>query len=355
MSGRSKSMTKLSKPIGLLLTIVLAGCGAQAEAPDANAALRAVEVAVPQARGGRELASGQGRVEAAAEARLSFKLGGVVREIAVDIGDTVRKGQVLARLDQTEIAAQVARAEQLAAKAERDLSRAAEVYGRGLIAREARDNAATARDVAAADLRQARFNQRFATIIAPADGRVMARMIDAGEIVAAGQQVLSVSGESQGWLLKLDLADRDALKIEPGAAASVRFAALPGVALAAVVSRVGGSADPRTGTIEVELALDAAGAPLRSGLIGRAEIETNAERVGLAVPVSALIEANGDSGRLIVIEDGVARIRKVALGALEGGSIAVLEGVAARDAVVIGGAAWLDDGQRVRVIAASEG
>jgi RND family efflux transporter MFP subunit len=336
----------------LLLPALLAGCGAQATNAPQNAAatLRPVVVAKPEAASAASRVRATGRLESADELRLSFKVAGVIAEMAVDAGDNVIAGEVLARLDRTETGAAVERAAQSLAKAQRDLARAEEVFARGLIAKEARENAATARDIAAADLRSARFNQQFASVVAPASGRVKARLARAGEIVAPGQTVLTLAGESKGWLLRAALADRDALRLAVGDLAELRVDALPGRRLPARVARIAGAADATTGTIEVEFAVEAGDAPLRSGLIARIEA-TPADAVSvLSIPVSALVRADGAEGQVLVVAEGRAVRRPVVLGTIADGRVEVREGLAADDAVVVGGAAYVDDGETVRVV-----
>jgi multidrug efflux system membrane fusion protein len=344
--------TAIRTILSLLPLALLAGCGAQAtNTPEATAAAqRPVVVGNPQAAGATARVRATGRLESADELRLSFKVAGVIAEMAVDAGDNVIAGEVLARLDRTETGAAVERAAQALAKAERDLARAEEVFARGLIAREARDNAATARDIAAADLRGARFNQQFASVVAPAGGRVKARLARAGEIVAAGQTVLTLAGESKGWLLRAALADREALRLAIGDVAEVRVDALPGRRLPARVSRIAGEADASTGTIEVEFVVDAGDAPLRSGLIARLEATPADAAATLSIPVSALVRADGAEGQVLVVADGRAKRRPVVLGAIADGRVEIRGGLAPDDAVVVGGAAYVDDGESVRVV-----
>lgn len=336
----------------LLLMPLLAACGG--DALDARAAAgpleRPVQVATPQPAGRVAEVRATGRLESADELRLAFKVGGVVAEMAVDAGDNVRAGEVLARLDRTETGAAVERAAQALAKAERDLARAEEVFARGLVAKETRDNAATARDIAAADLRAARFNQQFASVVAPTSGRVKAQLAEAGEVVAAGQTVLTLAGEAKGWLLRAALADRDALRLAIGDRAQARVDALPGRRFAASVARIAGAADPATGTIEVEFNVVDSDGLLRSGLIARIEATPADAAETLSVPVSALLRADGAEGRVLVVEDGRAIARAVRLGAIAEGRVAVLDGLSAQDAVVVAGAAYVDDGEAVRLV-----
>jgi RND family efflux transporter MFP subunit len=291
-----------------------------------------------------------GRIEAGDELVLSFKVGGVVESVQVDTGDRVRAGQILARLDRTEAGAAAERAAQALAKAERDLARADELANRQLIAQRERDDAETARDVAAAATRAAGFDLAFATITATSDGRVKARLARPGEIVAPGQPVLAVAAEGRGWLLKAALADRDALRLAVGDPAEASADALPGVRFTARVARIAGAADPRSGTFEVEFAVDDPDALLRSGLLARIEAAPVDAADALAIPVTALVRADGAEGEVRVVAHGRAGTRRVLLGPIAGERVLVRGGLAPEDLVIVAGGAYVDAGEPVRVV-----
>jgi multidrug efflux system membrane fusion protein len=338
----------------LILTLSLAWFPAdRARAAGAELVPRArpVVVAAPRPAPDAGVARATGRLESADELRLSFKVPGVVASIPVDAGDFVRAGQVLARLDRTETDAAVARAAEAVAKAERDLARIEKVLARGLVSREARDDAATAREIAHADLRAARVDQRFAAVVARADGRIKARLAEAGEVVAAGQTVLTLAGESKGWLLRAALADREALRLRVGDPATVRVDGLGGRRYPATVQRIAGAADFATGTIDVEFALDGTDGSLRSGLLAEVEASPSDLRHVLSVPVSALIRARGSEGRVLVAADGRAEARRVVLGRIADGRVTVIAGLDDDDEVVVGGAPYVDDGESIRIVA----
>ncbi len=336
----------------LVLAPVLAACGAAADVapPLQVSSVRAVTIVQPAVNAQATPIRAIGRLESAAELRLSFKVAGVLATLNVEAGDTVGRGQLLARLDSTETAAAVTRTSESLAKAERDLKRAEEVFSRGLVSREVRDNAATARDIAAADLRSARFNQQFSTVVAPAAGRVKERLARVGEVIAAGQPILTVSSDSRGWLLRAQLSDRDALQLAIGDSAELRFDALPAQRFAATVARVGGQADPATGTIEVEFGVEAGAAPLRSGLLGKLVVAPQATASVLSIPVTALLEAEGAEAEVFVIADGRATSRRITLGRIAGASVDVLSGLASSDNVIVGGASYVNDGEAVRIV-----
>lgn len=301
-----------------------------------------------------------GVVAARDEARLSFKLGGVIREVAVREGEAVKAGHRLATLETTEIDAAVAQARAANDKAQRDLERGRQLFEDDVITREQLDDLGTAAAVAAAQLDAANFNRRYAEIVAPADGRVLRRLAEPRELVAAGQPVLLVSRGSGGHTLKLGLPDRDFVHVRIGDRASVRFDAWPGRRFDARVIQRGVAADPRSGTFMTELEIDAGnganadGLALASGLIGRAEIAAGG--AGAAeldyVPLGALVEGSGDRMLLFLHDAQTGRVqaRHVAVAFITENRAALREPLPPGSHVVVDGAPYLDDGACVRVV-----
>lgn len=292
-----------------------------------------------------------GRLEAVDQLQLSFKTGGVVAAVNVDIGDAVRTGQVLARLDSTEVDAEVKRAEENYQKAVRDLERADRLHAQGLVSQEIHENARTVVDVAEAGVQTARFNQTHATIVAPANGRVLARMVKGREMVAAGAPVLTVTGEGSGWLLRTTVSDKDAVKMAVGNTAQVSIDAWPDHPHSASISRIAGMADVQTGTFDVELALDALPKTgLRSGMIGRADISVPNRQSGVVVPVAALVNINNGVGQVFVVDAGRARLKSVDVGDLIGNKVLLRTGLELNDNVIVAGSAYVNDGQAVALV-----
>ncbi|MDZ7345261.1 MAG: efflux RND transporter periplasmic adaptor subunit, partial [candidate division KSB1 bacterium] len=120
--------------------------------------------------------------------RLSFKTGGYLLFLAEE--GAVRRNDVLAQLDTTEIAAQVRQARQAYEKAQRDYHRASALYEGGGATREQLQNAETALNVAAAALQAAEFNLIHSTIRAPESGQVLRRLAEAGELIGPGIPVI---------------------------------------------------------------------------------------------------------------------------------------------------------------------
>jgi multidrug efflux system membrane fusion protein len=339
-----------------LATMVLTGCArGPAPAGDASAdrptPVRAVAVETVQATS---------RIRAAGvlvprdEFRLSFKVGGVLDRMLVDVGDPVQRGQTLAVLKQAEVDAAVAQAAESLEKAGRDLERARELQRDEVATVEQVQDLTTAYNVARANLQTARFNARFARIEAPSDGVVQQRLAKANELVQGGQPVLVVGATGEGWIVRTALADRDLVRVDVGTKAEVAFDAFPERSFAGVVTRVASAADPQTGTFEVEVEVVPGGARFLRGLVGRVslEIDEPVSATRAVVPVTALVEANGADATVYVLDaDGsTARRTQVAVGPIVGDRVIVNDGLDAGDRVITDGAAWLRDGQSVAVI-----
>lgn len=291
-----------------------------------------------------------GVIEPRDELQLSFKLGGVVQDITVREGDAVYAGQLLARLETDEIDAAVSQAREQAQKARRDLERGERLFADDVLARESLDDLRTAAAVAEAALSSAEYNRRHALIRAPADGRVLRRLSEPHELVAAGQALLSLSLVEQGHVLRLGVPDRDLVRLTMEDRATITLDALGGEILHGRVVQIGRGADPRTGTFEVELAIDDAPPVLASGMIGRARIDAGDGAQRDYVPLAALVEGDQSRMSLFVMDGGQVRHVERAIAFVDERKAALVEPLPAGSRVVTDGAAYLRDGETVRVV-----
>lgn len=241
-----------------------------------------------------------GVVASQEEMRLAFKTGGVIQSIPVEVGDRIRKGQVLARLDLSEISAQVSQAQSALDKAQRDLARAQRLYQDTVITLEQVQDLSTAQELASAKLRIAHFNQKKSTLVSPLDGRVMAQLAERGEVTAPGNPVLVVAAEKGAQVVKTGITDIDIVKVRPQDRAAVRFDAYPGQTFEARVSQIAGNASPLTGTYEVELLLQGPVPALKNGFIAKVDLFPSGQGQALRIPVSALVSATPESAVVYV-------------------------------------------------------
>ncbi len=337
----------------LLAALALPACGV----PEAvHEATRVAPEATPVelARVGRgdvvRRVRGAGLLRAKSEIDLSFKVGGVLAVLRVDRGAAVKKGQVLAALDPTEVAAGLRQASEVDRRATRELDRARRLYESGAVSRGVLDDAETQSATAAAGASAARFNAGRATLVAPEDGWIDARAAEPGEVVAPGRPILRMSGKDRGWVLRASVSDREAVRLVEGAAATVTIDALPDTPLSGAVTQIAPVASGGTGTYEVEVRVDAPpGTRLLAGLSGKLEI-ARAEPDLLRVPLAALVDASGRDASVHVVTGDVARRVAVRVAFLSGPDAAIAADLGGADAVVTRGTHALRDGSRVRVV-----
>ncbi len=337
--------------LGTVTLMAVAACRPAAPA-GAPPPARPVEVAIVEDASLGEHVKMVGVLAAKDEVRLSFKTAGIIEAINVEEGSVVRRGQLLARLRSTEVDAQVRQAREGLEKAERDLDRGRALYADEVATREQVEDLQTLVATSRASLAAADFNARYARIEAPADGIVLRKIAQTNELVQSAQPVLLVSSLDRGWVVRGAFADRDVVRVHRGDTAAIQLDAFPGHPFAGTVTEVGSSADPLTGTFTVEYRVEPDGAAFASGMIARIDVARAAGATGAhpVVPLTSLIAANGDSAYVFVVEprSDVAHRRSVRLGPTDGLRITVTAGLAPGDRIVAEGAAYLNDGDRVR-------
>ena len=339
---------------GSIAALLVAACDKPAETAPLPPPVRIARAEAADADAGRKLQA-TGLVRLAEEVPLAFKIGGVVREVSVVAGQTVTAGQTLAALDPAEIDAQVTNAREALVRADREVERARMLFVKGMVAQRVERDARTLRDQAKAALDAAQFNRRHAVIAAPAAGVVLQKRAEARETVAAGQPLLVLGRLDRGWVVRAGLPAGAALRLARGDPAQVRLDASD-AQLAGRIARIAAASDARTGTVEVEVALDKPAAALVSGMVARIDFKLQSSQHGAkdamppTVPLSAVLEGEAGRARMFVVAAGKAKRLDVRTGRILGDRIEIVEGLPDAADIVVEGAAWLSDGDAVRVL-----
>jgi RND family efflux transporter MFP subunit len=330
---------------------VLAGCNSKAtvETPVATPVRVAAATSGPAAPSIRT----NGLLANKDEIRLAFKVGGVIRKLTVSEGERVRKGQRLAEIEQTEVNAQVEHARQARDKANRDTARGERLYEDKVISLEQLQDLRTQAAMAEAALNSAEFNWNYAAIVAPHDGTVLRRLAEERELVSAGTPVLVLGAQDQGFIVRTGLADREIVQVRLGDAAQVRLDALPDATLRGKVTEVASAADAASGMFRIEVTLDTTDLPLKSGLVAKLTVVPSSASAGsrVYVPIGAIVEGDGRTARLFVLDKDRARRRDVEVAFIEGDTVALVGGVEAGEQVITDGALYLEDGEQVAIAA----
>ncbi len=326
-----------------------------AEAREADARRRVADAGAPVRVVTVEMGSATrpvfvtGEVRAFRQVTLYAKLSGYVTRMHVDKGDRVREGQVLAVLESPEAKEQLASAEADLVLKQRDANRARALAPSHVISDQEVDQATSALEVAQASVGRAKANLDYATLRAPFSGRITARYVDEGALVAAA------TGSTSSVQPLLDLAEMDVVRVlaylpqDDALAAKEGDAAVlqvgGGEELHARVTRISRSLDPRTRTMLVEIDVrneppriyPGQFVPLRV-LVGRPARP--------AVPPAALV-FRGDATFVARVDDRRIRLVPVKVGEHDGPLVQVVAGLRGGETVALD-AGGLADGAAVQ-------
>lgn len=348
--------------VAATLMSLLAACG---RGEQTDEPVRPVLVVRPGIAAGPESASYAGEVRAREESALSFRIGGNLIRREVDVGARVGQGQVLAELDpgdqrlQTQAAqAQLAAAEAELNRAQADRTRYAQLVDQQLISRSAMDAQDTAYRAAAgqveaarAELDVARNQTGYTRLLAPRDGVIVSRQAEAGQVVAAGQAVYTLAGETEPEIA-IAIPESRVQSVAVGQPARIELWSAPGTELSGRIREIAPAADPQARTYAARVALDAdALAHVQLGQSARVHLlaSDDAETATLSVPLSA-IQRSGDGATIVwVVDPASGRLisTPVRIGPYGKTTVPVFEGLSPSDWVVSAGGHVLRDGQPV--------
>jgi RND family efflux transporter MFP subunit len=370
----------------LLLGMPLAGCG-KTKAPEATKTQAPREVRLIEAERGSlpRTVTVTGTLAADEEVIASFKVAGRISEVAVDLGSTVKKNQVIARLDPTDFllrieqaeaalrqtrarlglspdgsddrvepekTAPVREAQAVLEEARLNRERAARLLEKNYISKMDFDSAVSRQLVAESRYqasveevrdRQALLAQRKselglsrqqladATLYAPIDGAVRERKTSVGEFLAAGAPV-AVVVRTHPLRLKVSVPERDAAAIRVGQVTRVRVEGDQAEHTGRVV-RLSPVFEKQNRTLTVEAEVENRQGRLRAGSFATAEILIEAQQPVVFIPASAIVTFAGIE-KVLSEKEGRATERRIRTGRRAGDKVEVLEGVAAGDLIV---------------------
>jgi len=275
------------------------------------------------------------------------KVASIIRDRIIEIcdceGKPVRKGDVLARLDDREVRAQLTELKAREDFSKRELSRVTELIGRGSATTQAYERASM-------DLRQIQGlisvqmeKIEDYVIVAPMDGVVLRRDGEIGEIAEAGQVLFRV-GVPKPLRVAAEVNEEDIPRVVVGQKALLRTDAFPDQALAGTVSEITPMGDPAAKTYRIRIALPE-DTPLKPGMSVEANVVTREKPGALVIPAEA---AQGTS--VVVINGNRADWRTITLGIRGPRAIEVASGLAEGERIVAPFPSNLRDGARVRAV-----
>jgi RND family efflux transporter MFP subunit len=347
---------------GLVLASTLALASCTEEKAETKPDIRPVKVVeIAKATNVRALEF-SGSVKSRTEMNLGFRIAGKVTERLVDIGDRVRPGDVLSRVDPTDYrlavdsaAANLAAADKAVETAKLAIDRANALFRKDAVpkaqveqAQLTYDQAVSTRTATASSLEQAKNQLSYAELKSDRDGIVTSISADRGQVVAAGTPVVTVVAEDEKEV-QIAVPENDIAEFRPGKAVKARFWSDDTLVLDGKVREVSGSADAQSRTFSVRVSLPNDPRVL-IGMTATVQAEASSGADIITVPLSALAEKDG---RKIVwtVDRKAATVhaRPVEVADFAKDGVGVTKGLAPGDLVVAAGTQFMTENLKVKL------
>ena len=359
----------MSKPtLFVAVTLMsLVGCG---EPPQVNLepVARPVKSQIVDSPQGSGVRNFPGRIESANQADLAFRIGGTITVLAVQEGVAVGRGQILARIDQTDYEITLKDRQATWDRASKDFERGKELVAEGAISRRDFDRVEANFKTSDAALEQAKQNLDYTLIRAPFAGQVAQRHVDAFEEVQPGQTIYSII-DAQSLEVQIDVPENIILLLSaagrPGENADkinvwVSFDVRTDQRFPMTFKEAATRADAQTQTFKVTFNLSQPDEfTVLPGMTASVTVDLSSlldEQAIYYLPLTAIVGDNSMSARVWTIDEANMTVheRKVTLGRMVGSKVEVTGGLEPGLRIITAGAAYLDEGMKVTLMQQSE-
>ncbi len=345
----------------LLLALLLAACGGahgedgegDSAADDDDSAKEEakatpVKVATVEQGSIAQTIASSATVDAEGRADILVEVTGTVENIAVEEGDRVGAGTLLASLKNPMLKGELQRAEAAFNRSGEEFEALKGLMDQGFVARNDYDAAAHAYDTARLTFEQARDSHAARELKSPIRGTISSRQIRYGEAVTPGRLAFQVV-DLQHLRVEVNLPEKDLARLRIGQTARIRSEVLEGIEAPGKLERISPVVDPATGTVKVTVGIERGDTPLRPGMFVNVDLVVDTHEQALLLPKRAVVYDEGEPLAFVVKEDSAART-PLELGFSDRDRVEVLSGVSVGDRVVIVGQSLLRDGAEVRVV-----
>lgn len=343
-------------------SLVIAGCGrteASAAGDDADAYVKVVNVEVAPVQPTLFSATIRitGEAEPETDVTVSAEEAGVLEKFLAEKGSSLTKGQIIARINDDVLAAQVEEARAGAGIATSRYEMQRRLWEEEGIGSEIAFLQAKA-DAESASARYGQLQARLSrTLIrSPVAGTFDDDLVYAGEIVQPGTPVARVVNASR-LRIAGGVPERFAPQVSVGDEASITFDILPGTTYTGRIEFVGTAVDRQSRTFPIEIVMDNPDGAVKPYMIANVRVLMSQIENAIVVSREVLLRTeDGFQALVVVSEDGndIAVSRELALGASDENSVVVTQGLAAGDRLVVRGQQLADPGDRVRIVSGSE-
>jgi RND family efflux transporter MFP subunit len=348
----------------LCIAVALTACK---EKPEIVEVVRAIKTITVEEQATEQIRKLSGIVAAVDSSGLSFEVGGRVEVVKVDIGDRVKRGQVLAELDPetyllsvAEVKAELVKARDNVTKTKAEYERQQRIYEQGAGAKRHVEvseyqykSARSAVNFQIARLDNAKRDLRKTKLLSPYDGAIAWRSIQPNEEVHVGQKVLEINASGK-MEVQLAVPETTIDRIHIDDQTTVTFPTLPDESVKGRISYIG-SAAVKANAFPVKVELIAPKDNVKPGMTAEAilSIKDEDHQPGFLVPFQAILpasEANQGYAFVYGSESSTVKKTEVRYGGTQKGQAIVHEGLAAGDIIAVAGVSFLADGLKVKLM-----
>lgn len=345
-----KMTTSIVSALAILGLATLTGCGTgEASTTGENAVQAAVPVPVEIARPWREdlfaIYDATATLASDADAPVIARVAGEVVELLVEEGDTVKAGQVLARLDGQRLRLEMLEAKANLVKTRKEHERNADLHERGLISASMYEGLKYDLAALEASYKLKQLNHDYSNIRAPIAGIVSARGVKQGQNVRVNDVAFRITDTAE-LIAYLQIPQTELSKFQAGHAARVQVASMPGTAFPASIARISPTIDTQNGTFKATALINNNDGQLAPGMFGHFTIAYEKHTNALVIPAAALLDED-EQPTVYVVSEGTVVRRNVKTGVETDGKIEILAGLADEEEVVVVGHTGLRDGSKV--------
>jgi RND family efflux transporter MFP subunit len=352
----------------LCIFVALTACK---EKPEIVEVVRSIKTMTVSEQPAEKIRKFSGQVAAVDSSGLSFEVGGQVKSVEVDIGDRVKKGEVLAvldpepyQLDVDAAAAELVRARENVTKTKAEYERQKRIFEQGAGAEryvevtEYQYKAAlSAVNFQVAKLDLARRNLRKTKLLSPYNGVIAWRSVESNEEVLAGQKILEINASGK-MEVQLAVPETNIDQIHIDDPVTINFPTLPGQAANGRISYIGGAA-VKANAFPVKVALMSPGEKVKPGMTAEANLSLKDEnsKSGYLVPIQALLPSpEPNRGHAFVYDPQTSTVKKTPVHSrgMADKRVVIDEGLNAGDIIAVAGVSFLADGMEVKLLEGKE-
>jgi membrane fusion protein (multidrug efflux system) len=282
------------------------------------------------------------------QAQVFAKVYGNLEAVYVNLGDAVRKGQVLALVDTTELAQQFQEASASFSNASSQYDRAKALKEKGLVSQQDFDNSETAYKVAKSGLDNARTRLDYAKVTAPFSGIITKRYYDPGAVLTSTNATLFTLMDIDVMKVLVSVLEKDIPRAKIGTEVIVSVDAYPDKEFTGKLVRLAEAVDLSTRTMAVEVDIPNPDHLLKPGMFGTVSIIIDRKSDAVTVPTQAILR-DGQGPYVLVADSSKARRVGVTVGADQSSRTEIREGLDGSESIITTGQQYARDGGQIRI------